>query len=130
MATLGMVGMVDMLMGILAAMVDMLMGILSAMVGMEGANVMAAKWIPDPDSGTVKPPWAALKPRRSGNKFLHLEPPSIPIPALKNPCLEDFEFLWFQIHHFQFQRSYLASWGAVSLLGTLVDLIKETIQIR
>ena len=43
MATLGMVGMVDMLMGILAAMVDMLMGILSAMVGMEGANVRAAK---------------------------------------------------------------------------------------
>ena len=37
MATLGMVGMVDMQMGILAAMVgmvDMLMGILAAMVGM------------------------------------------------------------------------------------------------
>ena len=109
-----MVGMVDMLMGILAAMVGMLMGILAAMVGMvdmEGANVMAAKWIPDPDSGTVKPPWAALKPRSSGNKFLHLEPPSIPIPALTNPCLEDFEFLWFQINHFQFRRSFLASWG-------------------
>ena len=114
MATLGMVGIVSMQMGILAAMVgmvDMLMGILATMVDMEGANVMAAKWIPDPDSGTVKPPWAALKPRSSGNKFLHLEPPSIPIPALTNPCLEDFEFLWFQINHFQFRRSYLASWG-------------------
>ena len=43
MATLGMVGMVDMQMGILAAMVGMLMGILAAMVDMEGANVMAAK---------------------------------------------------------------------------------------
>ena len=46
MATLGMVGMVDMQMGILAAMVgmvDMLMGILATMVDMEGVNVMAAK---------------------------------------------------------------------------------------
>ena len=47
MATLGMVGMVDMQMGILAAMVgmvDMLMGILATMMDMmEGANVMAAK---------------------------------------------------------------------------------------
>ena len=46
MATLGMVGIVSMQMGILAAMVGMvymLMGILATMVDMEGVNVMAAK---------------------------------------------------------------------------------------